>query len=123
MVLTRDSDGAFATIKALFHPRYFFMYKQAVILLLMLFTASAVPRYLPVICKPSKMLRSGRNWRQDGDGGEYSGRTNHCRGPTAASYYAFNFGFGKGFIDKVISSRFRGDKKLKTVWVTSQAAE
>ncbi len=62
MSLTRDSDGAFATIKALFHPRFFFMYKQAVILLLMLFTASVMPRYLPVICKPSKMLRSGRKW-------------------------------------------------------------
>ncbi len=123
MSITRDSDDAFATIKALFHPRLFFMYKQAVILLLMLFTASVSARYLPVICKPSKMLRSGRKLGQDGDRGEYSGRTNHCRGAHAASYYAFNFGFGKGFIDKGHSSRFRGDKKLKMVWVTSTSPE
>ncbi len=99
------------------------MYKQAVILLLMLFTQALVPRYLPVICKLSKMLRLGANWRQDGDRGEYSGRTNHAVEPTAASYYAFNFGFGKGLSIKGISSRFRDDKKLKTVWGPQQAAE
>ncbi len=91
------------------------MYKQAVILLLMLLPQVSVPRYLPVICKPSKMPGLGANWRQNGDGREYSGRTIIAVEPTAASYYVFNFGFGKGLSIKGISSRFRGDKKLKTV--------
>ncbi len=96
------------------------MYKQAVILLLMLFTAS-VSAALPA--RYMQTIENAAVWAQIGDkmvtvGNIRAGQIIAVE-PTAASYYAFNFGFGKGFIDKAISSRFRGDKKLKTVWVTS----
>ena len=95
------------------------MYKQAVILLLMLFTAS-VSAALPA--RYMQTIENAAVWAQIGDkmvtvGNIRAGQIIAVE-PTAASYYAFNFGFGKGFI-KVISSRFRGDKKLKTVWATS----
>lgn len=96
------------------------MYKQAVILLLMLFTAS-VSAALPA--RYMQTIENAAVWAQIGDkmvtvGNIRAGQIIAVE-PTAASYYAFNFGFDKGFIDKGILSRFRGDKKLKTVWVTS----
>lgn len=96
------------------------MYKQAVILLLMLFTAS-VSAALPA--RYMQTIENAAVWAQIGDkmvtvGNIRAGQIIAVE-PTAASYYAFNFGFGKGLSIKGISSRFRGDKKLKTVWVTS----
>lgn len=96
------------------------MYKQAVILLLMLFTAS-VSAALPA--RYMQTIENAAVWAQIGDkmvtvGNIRAGQIIAVE-PTAASYYAFNFGFGKGLSIKAISSRFRGDKKLKMVWVTS----
>lgn len=96
------------------------MYKQAVILLLMLFTAS-VSAALPA--RYMQTIENAAVWAQIGDkmvtvGNIRAGQIIAVE-PTAASYYVFNFGFGKGLSIKGISSRFRGDKKLKTVWVTS----
>ncbi len=97
------------------------MYKQAVILLLMLFTAS-VSAALPA--RYMQTIENAAVWAQIGDkmvtvGNIRAGQIIAVE-PTAASYYAFNFGFlVKGLSIKGISSRFRGDKKLKTVWVTS----
>lgn len=82
------------------------MYKQAVILLLMLFTAS-VSAALPA--RYMQTIENAAVWAQIGDkmvtvGNIRAGQIIAVE-PTAAS--------------KGISSRFRGDKKLKTVWVTS----
>lgn len=96
------------------------MYKQAVILLLMLFTAS-VSAALPA--RYMQTIENAAVWAQIGDkmvtvGNIRAGQIIAVE-PTAASYYAFNFALAKVLSIKVISSRFRGDKKLKTVWATS----
>ncbi|GCG49942.1 polysaccharide deacetylase lipoprotein [Escherichia coli] len=86
----------------------------------MLFTAS-VSAALPA--RYMQTIENAAVWAQIGDkmvtvGNIRAGQIIAVE-PTAASYYAFNFGFGKVLSIKVISSRFRGDKKLKTVWATS----
>ncbi|MFP1590781.1 hypothetical protein ACLB1M_04305 [Escherichia coli] len=79
-----------------------------------------MPRYLPVICKT---IENAAIWAQIGDkmvtvGNIRAGQIIAVE-PTSASYYAFNFGFGKGFIDKGHLEPVRGDKKLKRFLVTS----
>ena len=96
------------------------MYKQAVILLLMLFTAKCQCR---VTCPLYANHRKCCDPAQIGDkmvtvGNIRAGQIIAVE-PTAASYYAFNFGFGKGFIDKGHLEPVQGRQKLKTVWVTS----
>ena len=94
------------------------MYKQAVILLLMLFTAS-VSAALPA--RYMQTIENAAVWAQIGDkmvtvGNIRAGQIIAVE-PTAASYLIL--ALAKGLSIKGISSRFRGDKKLKTVWVTS----
>ncbi len=77
------------------------MYKQAVILLLMLFTVS-VSAALPA--RYMQTIEDAAIWAQVGDktvavGNIRAGQILAVE-PGAASYYEFNFGFGKGFIDK-----------------------
>lgn len=75
------------------------MYKQAVILLLMLFTTS-VSAALPA--RYMQTIENAAVWAQIGDkmvtvGNIRAGQIIAVE-PTTASYYAFTFGFGKGFI-------------------------
>ena len=95
------------------------MYKQAVILLLMLFTAS-VSAALPA--RYMQTIENAAIWAQIGDkmvtvGNIRAGQIIAVE-PTAASYYVI-LALVKGLSIKGISSQFRGDKKLKTVWATS----
>lgn len=90
------------------------MYKQAVILLLMLFTAS-VSAALPA--RYMQTIENAAVWAQIGDkmvtvGNIRAGQIIAVE-PTAASYYAFNFGFGKGFIDKGHLEPVQGRQKVE----------
>ncbi|EOV4395477.1 polysaccharide deacetylase family protein [Escherichia coli] len=90
------------------------MYKQAVILLLMLFTAS-VSAALPA--RYMQTIENAAIWAQIGDkmvtvGNIRAGQIIAVE-PTAASYYAFNFGFGKGFIDKGHLEPVQGRQKVE----------
>ena len=87
------------------------MYKQAVILLLMLFTAS-VSAALPA--RYMQTIENAAVWAQIGDkmvtvGNIRAGQIIAVE-PTAASYYAFNSALAKVLSIKVISSRFRATK-------------
>lgn len=90
------------------------MYKQAVILLLMLFTAS-VSAALPA--HYMQTIENAAVWAQIGDkmvtvGNIRAGQIIAVE-PTAASYYVFNFGFGKGFIDKGHLEPVQGRQKVE----------
>ena len=90
------------------------MYKQAVILLLMLFTAS-VSAALPA--RYMQTIENAAVWAQIGDkmvtvGNIRAGQIIAVE-PTAASYYVFNFGFGKGFIDKGHLEPVQGRQKVE----------
>ena len=86
------------------------MYKQAVILLLMLFTAS-VSAALPA--RYMQTIENAAVWAQIGDKMVTVG--NIRAGQIIAHLI---LALAKVLSIKVISSRFRGDKKLKTVWAT-----
>ena len=90
------------------------MYKQAVILLLMLFTAS-VSAALPA--RYMQTIENAAVWAQIGDkmvtvGNIRAGQIIAVE-PTAASYYVFNFGLGKGFIDKGHLEPVQGRQKVE----------
>ena len=103
--------------KRCFTLGYFFMYKQAVILLLMLFTAS-VSAALPA--RYMQTIENAAIWAQIGDkmvtvGNIRAGQI--IAVPQVITHLIL--ALVKGLSIKGISSQFRGDKKLKTVWVTS----
>ena len=100
------------------------MYKQAVILLLMLFTAS-VSAALPA--RYMQTIENAAIWAQIGDkmvtvGNIRAGQIIAVE-PLPQVITHLILALVKGLSIKGISSQFRGDKKLKTVWVTQQAAE
>lgn len=97
------------------------MYKQAVILLLMLFTAS-VSAALPA--RYMQTIENAAVWAQIGDkmvtvGNIRAGQIIAVESPLPQVITHLILALAKVLSIKVISSRFRGDKKLKTVWATS----
>lgn len=96
------------------------MYKQAVILLLMLFTAS-VSAALPA--RYMQTIENAAVWAQIGDKmvtvGIFGPGKSLPWSPLPQVITHLILALVKGLSIKGISSQFRGDKKLKTVWVTS----